>query len=52
MFSLNEIDGQLFLATRDGLVFAVREIKGRYDDQEAAKAAPDQKTGQEPVLIQ
>jgi len=52
VFSLNEIDGQLFLATRDGLVFAVREIKGRYDDQEAAKAAPDQKTGQEPVLIQ
>jgi len=52
VFALNEIDGQLFLGTRDGTVIAVREIKGKYDDQEAAKTSSDGKTGEAPVLIE
>ena len=49
LFAVNDVDGQIFAATRDGKLAAVREIKGKYDDP--GKKATEE-TAEEEVLVE
>jgi len=49
LFAINDVDGQIFGATCDGRLSAVREIKGKYDDP--AKKVTEEKAEEE-VLVE
>ena len=49
LLAVNDVDGQIFAATRDGRLAAVREVKGKYDDP--GRKATEEKAEEE-VLVE
>ncbi|MBN1506843.1 MAG: PQQ-binding-like beta-propeller repeat protein [Sedimentisphaerales bacterium] len=52
VLALNEIDGQLFVANRKGRIVAIREVKGKYDEDAAKAASPTGQKSEDALLIE